>query len=52
MKEKKEGKEIVKAEMLNFEEKCPDGKEETLIFEEPEPKNIRLLGTRIGNKQD
>lgn len=47
-----EGKEVVKRSMLEFEEKCHDGKEEVLRFGEPESRGIRMLGTRVGRKED
>ena len=39
------GKEAVKKSMLDFEEKCHDGKEEVLAFGIADGDSIRMLGT-------
>ena len=46
------GKEAVKKSMLDFEEKCHDGKEEVLAFGAADGDSIRMLGTREGWKID
>ena len=50
--EMKEGKEIVKRSMKNFEEQCHEGKEEHLALGTSAGGEIRMLGTWIGRKQD
>ena len=50
--ELKRGKEVSKAQMLMFEEKCHDGKEEMLTFANKGSEDIRMLGTRVGKKRD
>ena len=47
-----EGKEIVKKTMLEFEEKCHDGKEEMFTFGSTAAHKSRMLGTLLGNKED
>ena len=51
-REMKEGKEIVKRSMKNFEEQCHEGKEEHLALGTSAGGEIRMLGTWIGRKQD
>ena len=46
------GKEVVKAAMAEYEEKCHDGKEERVDFGSHECEKTRMLGTRIGRKRD
>ncbi|XP_075264195.1 uncharacterized protein LOC142356111 [Convolutriloba macropyga] len=46
------GKEEVKAAMSEFEERCHDGKEEFVVFGTETADKTRMLGTRIGKKQD
>ena len=46
------GKETVKAEMMKFEEKCHNGKEEYIAFGSETANCTRMLGTLIGRKQD
>ena len=50
--ELKEGKETIKKEMMKFEEKRHDGKEETIWFASETAENTRMLGTLIGKKKD
>ena len=54
--ELKEGKEIIKKEMMKemmkFEEKCHDGKEEAIWFASETAENTRMLVTLIGKKKD
>ena len=38
--------------MMKFEEKCHDGKEETIWFASETAENTRMLGTLIGKKKD
>ena len=45
-------KEVVKKTLGECEEKCHDGKEENVSFESGEIANTRMLGTRIGLKED
>ena len=52
LEELMEGKEVVKRNMLNFEEKCHDGKEEVLPFATSEANPIKMLGTKVGKKDD
>ena len=45
-------KRIVKANMRRLEEKCHDGKEETLLFGERKSQDIRILGSYVGRATD
>ena len=45
-------KRIVKANMRRLEEKCHDGKEETLLFGERKSQDIRILGSYVGRVTD
>ena len=46
------GKEVVKNAMYDYEERCHDGKEEKIDFGTIEAEKTRMLGTRIGKKED
>ena len=46
------GKEEVKRSLGELEEKCHDRKEENVSFGSREAANTRMLGTRIGLKED
>ena len=50
--ELREGKEVIKKSILNFEEKCHDGKEEFVTFGTKEADKTRILGTLLGKKDD
>ena len=50
--ELKTGKEVVKESMLDFEEKCHDGKEESIAFGTEGAQSTRMLGTLLGRKED
>ena len=50
--ELKLGKEVVKQAMKDYEEKCHDGKEESISFGTEAANKTRMLGTRIGRKDD
>ena len=49
--ELKEGKEVIKKSMVNFEERCHDGKEEFVTFRTKEADKTRILGTLLGKKK-
>ena len=38
--------------MIDFEEKCHDGKEQSITFATKTAQNTRMLGTRIGKLED
>ena len=50
--ELKPGKEVVKQAMKEYEEKCQDGKEESISYGTEAANKARMLGTRIGRKDD
>ena len=50
--ELKLGKEVVKQAMKDYEEKCHDGKEESISFGTEAANKTRMLETRIGRKDD
>ena len=50
--ELKPGKEVVKQAMKDYEEKCQDGKEESISYGTEAANKARMLGTRIGRKDD
>ena len=50
--ELKLGKEVVKQAMKDYEENCHNGKEEPISFGTEAANKTRMLGTRIGRKDD
>ena len=50
--ELKLGKEVVKQAMKDCEEKCHDGKEESISFGTEAANKTKITGTRIGRKDD
>ena len=46
------GKEVIKKKMMEFEEKCHDGKEESITFATTSAQKTRMLGTLIGKRED
>ena len=45
-------KKVIKKSMLNFEEKCHDGKEEFVTLGTKKADKTRILGTLLGKKDD
>ena len=46
------GKEVIKKKMMEFEEKCHDGKEESITFATTSAQKTRMLGILIGKRED